>query len=285
MCRYNPHNFTCCPEKVFGAAEGEEKHLHCTPCQLATFSKKPCTKTKNRIDRSTIIAIPDQKCYSCRKEWQEEQNAAMALMTMSYNDVFAGQDFDLGKVEEEERVRREEAAEALLELRLNGRQRVFTQDLDSGNQSQQSMQNQQARQTQQPRQNQRAQQRQQPKQTQKPKQIQEPKQTKQPEQSQEPNKPSPIFRAEPSGKIYKIKKIVDSRLHYGKLQYKSQEFDYPVDSTYYPARLFEGCEELMEAFHRANPERPTVEDERAFVKAKKVKKEKTETGSLFPGLR
>jgi hypothetical protein len=261
MCRYNPHNFTCCPEKVFGAKEGEEKYLHCTPCQLATLSKKPCTKTKNRIDRSTIITISDQRCYSCRKEWQEEQNAAMALRTMSYNDVFAGQDFDLGKVEEEERVRREEAAEVLLELRLNGRQRVFTQDLDSGNQSQQ------------PRQNQRAQ------------QTQELKQTKQPEQTQEPSKPSPIFRAEPSGKIYKIKKIVDSRLHYGKLQYKSQEFNYPVDSTYYPARLFEGCEELMEQFHRANPERPTVEDERAFVKAKKVKKEKTETGSLFPGLR
>lgn len=178
----------------------------------------------------------------------------MALRAMSYNDVLAGQDFDLGKVEEEERVRREEAAEALLELRLNGRQRVFTQEVDSGNQSQQSMQHQ------------RAQQRQQPK------------------QSQEPNKPSPIFRAEPSGKIYKIEKIVDSRLYYGKLQYKSQEFDYPVDSTYYAARLFEGCEELMEEFHRANPERPTVEDERAHAKGKKVKKEPT-TGSLFPGLR
>jgi hypothetical protein len=267
MCRYNPHNFTCCPEKVFDAKEGEEKYLHGTPCQLATFSKKPCSKTKNRVDRSTIITIPGQKCYSCRKEWQEEQNAAMALRTMSYNDVFAGQGFDLRKVVEEERVRREEAAEALLELRLNGRQRVFTQEVDSGNQGQQSMQNYLAKETQQPRQ------------TQKPKQAQQPKQI------QEPNKPSPIFRAEPSGKIYKIEKIVDSRLYYGKLQYRSQEFDYPVDSTYYPARLFEGCEELMEEFHRANPERPTVEDERAHARGKKVKKEKTETGSLFPGLR
>jgi hypothetical protein len=191
----------------------------------------------------------------------------MALRTMSYNDVFAGKDFDLGKVEEEERVRREEAAETLLELRLNGHQRVFNQERDSSDQGQQAPQSQQ------PRQNWRAQQRQQPKKNQ------------QPEQSQEPNKPSPIFRAEPSGKIYKIEKIVDSRLYYGKLQYKSQEFDYPVDQTYYAARLFEGCEELMEAFHRANPERPTVEDEKAFVKGKKVKKEKTETGSLFPGLR
>ena len=202
----------------------------------------------------------------------------MALRAMSYNDVFAGQDFDLGKVEEEERVRREEAAEALLELGLNGRQRVFTQVLDSSNQSEQA-QSKQPKPTQQPRQNQRAQQRQQPK------KLQQPKPNQQPEQSQEPNKPSPIFRAEPSGKIYKIEKIVDSRLYYGKLQYKSQEFDYPVDSTYYPMRLFEGCEELMEAFHRANPERPTVEDERAHSEGKKVKKEKAQTGSLFPGLR
>jgi len=202
----------------------------------------------------------------------------MALRTMSYNDVFAGKDFDLGKVEEEERVRREEAAEALLELGLNGRQRVFTQVLDSSNQSEQA-QSKQPKPTQQPRQNQRAQQRQQPK------KLQQPKPNQQPEQSQEPNKPSPIFRAEPSGKIYKIEKIVDSRLYYGKLQYKSQEFDYPVDQTYYAARLFEGCEELMEAFHRANPERPTVEDERAHSEGKKVKKEKAQTGSLFPGLR
>jgi hypothetical protein len=163
MCRYNPHNFTCCPEKVFGAKEGEEKYLHCTPCQLATLSKKPCTKPKKRIDRDTIITISDQKCYSCRKEWQEEQNAAMALRTMSYNDVFAGKNFDLGKVEEEEeRARREEAAEALLELRLNGGRRVFTQDLNSKNQSQQA-QSQQQKKIQQPRQSQLVQQRQQPK--------------------------------------------------------------------------------------------------------------------------
>jgi hypothetical protein len=41
----------------------------------------------------------------------------------------------------------------------------------------------------------------------------------------------------------------------------------------------------MEAFHRANPERPGPEDEKAFVKRKKVKKERAEEGSLFPGLR
>jgi hypothetical protein len=78
---------------------------------------------------------------------------------------------------------------------------------------------------------------------------------------------------------------VGSRLYYGKLQYKSQEFGYPVDQTYYAARLFEGCEELMEDFHRANPERAGVEDERAFANRKKVKKEKTEMGSLFHGLK
>jgi hypothetical protein len=87
----------------------------------------------------------------------------MALRTMSYNDVFAGKNFDLGKVEEEEeRARREEAAEALLELRLNGGRRVFTQDLNSKNQSQQA-QSQQQKKIQQPRQSQLVQQRQQPK--------------------------------------------------------------------------------------------------------------------------
>jgi hypothetical protein len=209
MCRYNPHNFTCCTSKIFGLAVGSEKDLHCTPC----------SKTKSRIDRTTIITIPDQKCPSCRKEWQEEQNAAMALRTMSYNDVFGGQDFDLRKVEEEERVRRMEAAEGLLELRYNGSERVFSQGWEGnrGEQaqsqkpkvSQQPKPTQKPKLTQMPRENQRAQQRQQPK----PIQL--------PEQTQEPTKPTPIFRGE---KIYKVERITDSKLYYGKLQYKSEEF-------------------------------------------------------------
>jgi hypothetical protein len=218
MCLYYPHNFTCCPLKIFGAKEGEEKYLHCVPCQKAIGEKKKCTKTKNRIIRNTIILIEDQKCYSCRKEWASDQNAAIALRAMSYNDVFAGKGFDLDAVEakakEKENDRREEAALALLELRYDGGERGFRQDEED-----------------------------------------------QPEQG------PPIFHVDE--KIYRVRRIEDSRLFYGKLQYKALLIGYPPDRKYYSVGSFEGCEELMDEFHANYPERPKAENEKRRIESRK----------------
>ena len=71
-----------------------------------------------------------------------------------------------------------------------------------------------------------------------------------------PEDPLPNQRAEPPPPVvvegepeWEVEEIIDSRWHYGRLQYKARWAGYDVDETWYNAELFENSPELTTAFH------------------------------------
>jgi len=61
---------------------------------------------------------------------------------------------------------------------------------------------------------------------------------------------------------WEVERIVDSRLHYRKLQYKAVWKDHPPDDTWYPASDFANAPELCQAFHQQYPHKPRLQDAR-----------------------
>jgi hypothetical protein len=74
--------------------------------------------------------------------------------------------------------------------------------------------------------------------------------------SQEIQPPPPIIiDGEPE---YELEEIIDSRLHYGKLQYRAKWTGYSPehDKTWYPASNFENAEHAKQRFHLHYPNKP-----------------------------
>ena len=79
------------------------------------------------------------------------------------------------------------------------------------------------------------------------------------------NDPLPLQRKEPPPPIiiddekeYEIEAIIDSRLHYNKLQYKAKwtGYDPSHDQEWYPSDNFSNSPELIEEFHLKYPDKP-----------------------------
>jgi len=60
---------------------------------------------------------------------------------------------------------------------------------------------------------------------------------------------------------YELNKIIDSRLHYKKLQYRAKWKDYSPehDKVWYPAERFNNAEHTVQRFHRRYPGKPGVD--------------------------
>ena len=84
-----------------------------------------------------------------------------------------------------------------------------------------------------------------------------------PSQTQE--LPPPILIEEEDE--YELDEIIDSRLHYNKLQYRAKWTGYPPehDKVWYPASNFEHAADAIEQFHHRYPQKPrwvtTIETE------------------------
>ena len=79
----------------------------------------------------------------------------------------------------------------------------------------------------------------------------------------DPNDALPSQHTPPSPPIivdgeeeWEVERILDSQLHYRKLQYKAQWKDHPPDNTWYPASDFVNAPEITQAFHRQYPQKP-----------------------------
>ena len=59
---------------------------------------------------------------------------------------------------------------------------------------------------------------------------------------------------------YELEEIIDSRLHYGKLQYRAKWTGYSPehDKTWYPAENFNNAELALERFHQRYPGKPRL---------------------------
>jgi hypothetical protein len=57
---------------------------------------------------------------------------------------------------------------------------------------------------------------------------------------------------------WEVERIIDSRLHYRKLQYKAVWKNHPPDDTWYPASNFDNAPEIRQAFHRQYPQKPRL---------------------------
>jgi len=76
-----------------------------------------------------------------------------------------------------------------------------------------------------------------------------------PSQRQEPPPPI-IIDGEPE---YELEEIIDSRLHYGKLQYRAKWKSYSPehDKVWYPANNFENAQDAVHKFHQQHPDKPS----------------------------
>ena len=54
---------------------------------------------------------------------------------------------------------------------------------------------------------------------------------------------------------WEVEEIVDSRWHYGRLQYRAAWIGYGPDPQWYPADNFENATELVDEFHTRYPEK------------------------------
>ena len=74
--------------------------------------------------------------------------------------------------------------------------------------------------------------------------------------SQQQIPPPPVEIA--GEKEYELEEIIDSRLHYGKLQYRAKWTGYSPehDETWYPADNFENAALAVERFHQRYPGKP-----------------------------
>jgi len=81
-----------------------------------------------------------------------------------------------------------------------------------------------------------------------------------PSQQSEPPLPI-IIEGEPG---YELQEIIDSRLHYNKLQYRGKWTGYSPehDKTWYPAKNFENADLAMRNFHSRYPNKPNLDQTR-----------------------
>ena len=80
--------------------------------------------------------------------------------------------------------------------------------------------------------------------------------------SQRTQPPPPIIlEGEPE---YELEGIIDSRLHYGKLQYRAQWTGYPpeYDKVWYPYDNFENADIAKQHFHQQYPGKPSHDQDR-----------------------
>lgn len=81
----------------------------------------------------------------------------------------------------------------------------------------------------------------------------------------DPNDPVPGQDIEPAPPIevdgepeWEVEEILDSRLHYRRLQYKAKWTNHEPDDTWYPCEFFENAPELIQAFHIRYPQKPSI---------------------------
>jgi len=72
--------------------------------------------------------------------------------------------------------------------------------------------------------------------------------------------PPPPIQIEGEDK-YELDEIIDSRLHYNKLQYRAKWKGYSPehDTVWYPAENFNNAEQTLQRFHRCYPGKPGVD--------------------------
>jgi len=73
-------------------------------------------------------------------------------------------------------------------------------------------------------------------------------------------KPPPPIQIEGEDE-YELDEIIDSRLHYNKLQYRAKWKGYSPehDKVWYPAENFNNAEHTVQRFHRRYPRKPGVD--------------------------
>jgi len=83
------------------------------------------------------------------------------------------------------------------------------------------------------------------------------------QQTQPP--PPIIIEGEPE---YELEQIIDSRRHYGKLQYRAKWTGYPPehDKVWYPYDDFENARIAKQQFHRKYPKKPSLDQDRGTRK-------------------
>jgi len=84
--------------------------------------------------------------------------------------------------------------------------------------------------------------------------------------SQQAQPPPPIgIEGEPE---YELEQIIDSRLHYGKLQYRAKWTGYPPehDKVWYPYEDFENAGIAKQHFHQKYPRKPSLDQDRGTRK-------------------
>jgi len=72
--------------------------------------------------------------------------------------------------------------------------------------------------------------------------------------------PPPLIQIEGEDK-YELDEIIDSRIHYNKLQYRAKWKGYSPehDKVWYPAENFNNAEQAVQRFHRRYPENPGMD--------------------------
>jgi len=84
--------------------------------------------------------------------------------------------------------------------------------------------------------------------------------------SQQAQPPPPIIiEGEPE---YELEQIIDSRLHYGKLQYRAKWTGYPPehDKVWYPYENFENADIAKQRFHQEYPGKPSLNQDQGTRK-------------------
>lgn len=85
-------------------------------------------------------------------------------------------------------------------------------------------------------------------------------------------KQGPVFVDDEGEEEWEVKKILDSKLYYGKLQYKADWVGQPPDPTFYDATVFDNAKGLIDDFHLQYPRRPNEDSVRAW--RERVKKQR-----------
>ena len=73
------------------------------------------------------------------------------------------------------------------------------------------------------------------------------------------NDPPPPIHLDSDEEEWEVEKILDSRIHYGRLQYKAQWKGYPPSRQWWNADGFQNAKTLTEEFHTTYPEKPRQE--------------------------
>jgi len=98
--------------------------------------------------------------------------------------------------------------------------------------------------------------------------------------SSQPTQPPPpiIIKGEPE---YELGQIIDSRLHYGKLEYRAKWTGYPPehDKVWYPYEDFENAGIAKQQFHQKYPRKPSFDQDRRTRKRRDLGLHNTTTAT------